>query len=250
MSHERRGVLVTTASEGVRHSANTLLRHSYQQRLTEQGLSPILISSVGGEDHWRHMYEVSYGVLFTGGQDIHPEMYGELVDAQTRQTDKARDVMEQTILAWAIADSKPVLGTCRGEQAIAVYFGAKLIKDLPTSPVNHGNGQNGYEDLSKKQHSITIDPPTKLGTIFQQPKKRIPSGHHQAVDVTTLNVLVVSAYARDSVVEAIEHPDLPFVMGIQGHPEVSRKWEPLFAEFAQAVRRHYLPRKQVRRWEG
>ena len=51
----------------------------------------------------------------------------------------------------------------------------------------------------------------------------------------------LSAWAADGVVEAIELPDAPFVLGVQWHPE-KMNWKEdeasrrLFAAFAKAAR--------------
>jgi putative glutamine amidotransferase len=51
-------------------------------------------------------------------------------------------------------------------------------------------------------------------------KKSFPTNsfHHQAVK-TVKKPLIVSAYAPDGVVEGVEDPTRPFVLGVQFHPE-------------------------------
>jgi putative glutamine amidotransferase len=46
----------------------------------------------------------------------------------------------------------------------------------------------------------------------------VNSRHHQAVKKAAAG-FVVSATAPDGVIEAIERPDLPYVIGVQWHPE-------------------------------
>jgi putative glutamine amidotransferase len=46
----------------------------------------------------------------------------------------------------------------------------------------------------------------------------VNSVHHQAVKNVGQD-LRVAAHADDGVIEAIEHTDLPFCLGIQWHPE-------------------------------
>jgi putative glutamine amidotransferase len=53
----------------------------------------------------------------------------------------------------------------------------------------------------------------------------VNSTHHQAVSRAGSGVLV-SAWAPDGVVEAIELPDHPFALGVQWHPECLAGREP------------------------
>ena len=67
-------------------------------------------------------------------------------------------------------------------------------------------------------HSITINKKTKLYKIINKFKIHVNSAHHQAVDKIGNNLLV-SAIANDNIVEAIEHKNHPWCIGVQWHPE-------------------------------
>ena len=80
-----------------------------------------------------------------------------------------------------------------------------------------------------------------LEQILGQQELWVNSFHHQAVGEVA-GQANLSAWAADGVVEAIELPDAPFVLGVQWHPEkmtqagdeASRR---LFEAFAEAARR-------------
>ena len=57
-----------------------------------------------------------------------------------------------------------------------------------------------------------------LGQIYASDAVDIPSSHHQAVKVLGTSLKPV-AHAEDGVIEAIELPTQPFVVGVQWHPE-------------------------------
>lgn len=57
-----------------------------------------------------------------------------------------------------------------------------------------------------------------LEQILGQQELWVNSFHHQAVGEVA-GQANLSAWAADGVVEAIELPDAPFVLGVQWHPE-------------------------------
>lgn len=72
-------------------------------------------------------------VLFTGGADVSPELYGEKPHAQT-YSDPNRDKVDTYLFKKAIKLDKFVLGICRGSQISTVMAGGKLIQHVN----NHG----------------------------------------------------------------------------------------------------------------
>src|SRR4029079_2805555 len=77
-------------------------------------------------------------------------------------------------------------------------------------PVEHRQ----KEPNSQVTHDIEIEEGTLLARTMGTGALDVNSFHHQAVDRLG-DDLRVSARARDGVVEAIEAPDRPFVLGVQ-----------------------------------
>jgi putative glutamine amidotransferase len=67
-------------------------------------------------------------------------------------------------------------------------------------------------------HYIEVDEGSLLSSIVGQKSIAVNSLHHQAIRAVP-NGLVVSAYAADGTIEAIESPGHRFVLGVQWHPE-------------------------------
>jgi putative glutamine amidotransferase len=73
----------------------------------------------------------------------------------------------------------------------------------------------------------------------------VNSTHHQAVSRPGKGVLV-SAWAPDGVIEAIELPDHPFALGVQWHPEALAGREPRHRAILRGLVEAALERGQER----
>lgn len=145
------------------------------------------------------------GLLLPGGGDLEPWRYGQHNTA-SRGLEPERDQAELALLEQFTAVGKPVLGICRGLQTINVFFGGTLVQDLP--------GHNALEDGDRHHHVRTAA--SFLRQICGE-EATVNSAHHQAVDRLGQGLTAVQ-WARDGVVEALEHRTLP-VWGVQWHPE-------------------------------
>jgi gamma-glutamyl-gamma-aminobutyrate hydrolase PuuD len=145
-------------------------------------------------------------VLFPGGADVNPAIYGEEKLIYT-VSDARADQIDLAILNEAVKNGQKILGICRGHQFIcAAYHKMKLIQDLPTEKLGHGGGHPIFPVRDSIINNIFLDD--------------IVSTHHQGVRYSTLpqekKELVTSIY--HDVVEATETKN---VITLQFHPEFS-----------------------------
>lgn len=75
-------------------------------------------------------------VLFTGGEDINPQIYGENKGSRTG-FNKQRDEEEIDEFNKAYSLSLPMFGTCRGAQLLCAMSGGKLVQHLSHSNMYH-----------------------------------------------------------------------------------------------------------------
>ena len=156
------------------------------------------------------------GLLITGGNfDINPKLYNESTSKKLIFK-KQRTDFELKLFKKFLKLNKPVLGICGGEQLINVACGGSLIQNLnkKNSFIEHEQS-NPRNEVS---HSILIKKKTNLFKIIKTNKISVNSAHHQAVKKLGKN-LIVSATSQDNVVEAIEHVNHPWCIGVQWHPE-------------------------------
>jgi putative glutamine amidotransferase len=138
-------------------------------------------------------------IIFTGGADINPEIYGQRNSASyINKFSIARDVLEIELLNTAINLGKKILGVCRGHQLINAALGGTLVQEIGTIQ-NHGLNHN------------LINVKGIPGKFFES----VNSMHHQGVLSPGKTLEVTSSYG--GVVESTENSN---IVTVQWHPEV------------------------------
>ncbi|PWR07846.1 gamma-glutamyl-gamma-aminobutyrate hydrolase [Micromonospora acroterricola] len=152
------------------------------------------------------------GLLLAGGADVDPGRYGQPRDPRTDDRPD-RDAGELTLLAAALTAEVPVLGVCRGMQLLAVAYGGTLHQHLP-DVVGHDAHRPAPGVYGA--HAVRFAPGSLAATVLAG-VDGVNSYHHQAV--ADPGRLAVTGWAADGVIEAVEDPGRPFVLGVQWHPE-------------------------------
>lgn len=203
--------------------------------------------------HYRELFEGSEGVVFFGGPDIPPSVYGQPTNLLTVVSDPHRHYMELSFLFHllggdrnpafsALLDENPdyrILGLCLGMQTMNVATGGSMIQDIPTQI----HGVYTYQDLlalgpeqihrhystyfnttsgpGRAFHHIRVEENSLMASMTGDPGQYpyVFSSHHQALDQIGAGFRV-TAWSMDGLVaEAIEHTQYPHVIGVQFHPE-------------------------------
>lgn len=190
---------------------------SYIDVLEQIGLTPVLITPAHSAASIDALVDTCCGLVLSGGEDVEPARYGEEPSPALGAVEPTRDEMELRAVSCGLRREMPILGICRGLQLLNVYFGGTLYQDLATErPGELLHEQT--EPWGRRSHGATVDPDSLLHGIVGQERLRINSFHHQAIRDLAAG-LRVSARADDGLVEAIEHLELPWVLGVQWHPE-------------------------------
>ena len=210
------------------------LRARYVQAIEDAGGLPIVLPLVTDKSQQNQLLGQVDGLLITGsGSDLDPELYGERQCVPFRQMSQQRSDLELGISRLAFRGRIPTLGICGGMQSINVALGGTLIQDIAAQ---HSSAINHLPSVSatRKAHGISIAPRTLLERIVGKLKIRVNSSHHQSVKKVP-GRLVTSAVAPDDVIEAIEAPHHPFLLGVQWHPEFLYKHDPIQKKLFQAL---------------
>ncbi|MET7681722.1 gamma-glutamyl-gamma-aminobutyrate hydrolase family protein [Streptomyces sp. NPDC005423] len=149
------------------------------------------------------------GLVIAGGPDVEPSRYGADRDPRTGPPAPARDAWELALIDAALTAGRPLLGICRGMQLLNVALGGTLTQHLD----GHAEALGVFG-----RHPVKPVPGTRYADAVPE-ESSVPTYHHQAVDRLGEGLLV-SAYASDGTVEAIELPAPGWALGVQWHPEM------------------------------
>lgn len=175
------------------------------------------------DDEWLRICD---GFLFQGGDDIDPSFYGEqrLECCGPSKLDMDRRDME-AIRAICKA-GKPMLGICRGLQAVNVALGGSLYQDQGlATQTRHDRMDKPYEGV----HKVSLS--GRLASLYGKQGLEVNSLHHQIAKRIS-PVLEVSALSEDMQAEALEGKG---IIAVQWHPEALGDMT-LFNDLARRVR--------------
>ena len=195
------------------------IKQAYIQAVTRAGGIPVILPASIPAEELPRLAAVFDGFLFSGGADLDPAHYGGELHPNTYGINPERDAFELTVLCLVVDAQKPVFTICRGTQALNVALGGSLIGDIATQQpqaLKHDWFPGFRRD--KLVHQVQIDPSSRIGAIIGAQNILTNSLHHQAIDRPAPG-LRVTARASDGIIEAVEEPTLPFVVGVQWHPE-------------------------------
>lgn len=154
------------------------------------------------------------GIVFSGGADLDPDVYGAPRHLETTGLRPDRDAAELALMKAALERNIPVLAVCRGMQMLNVARGGDLEQHLPERT---GEDSHRKELGVFSRHDVDIEPDSVLGGIIGD-RSLVASHHHQAPGRLGEG-LVAAARAPDKTVEAIEDTDARLVLGVLWHPE-------------------------------
>jgi putative glutamine amidotransferase len=210
-------------------------------RLYEAGALPLVLPYAPDADAAAAAIDAVDALVLIGGDfDIDPHYFGEQPhpDLGTLKPDRTRFELE--LFRLARARRKPLLGICGGMQLINVACGGKLFQHLPAQ---RPDGIEHTQKHSRKvpSHPVEVQGGTRLAAAVGAGALEVNSTHHQAVKEVGEG-LIASASASDGLVEAVEHREAPFCVGVQWHPETLERSEPaarhlgLFRDLVAAAR--------------
>ena len=158
-----------------------------------------------------------HGLIMTGGADIHPSFYGQIVLERCGEIDEERDRFEVELIHSARNRDLPFFGICRGLQVLNVALGGSLYQDLSYRQGTDPAHQSLKERRREVAHLVKIAAHSRLAEIVGARELPVTSTHHQILrDLAP--TLEVSAVAPDGVIEGVEGPGR-FLLAVQWHPE-------------------------------
>ncbi len=229
-----RPLIGVTTSELRRSDMNTVRRHgepahpemalgmTYLRTLDAAGAMPVVLPPLGDPSALLDRLD---GLCLSGGPDVDPSAYGASErHPELGPTEPSLDAFELALAREARARRMPLLGVCRGAQALNVACGGTLHQHL----AGHRQGEAATEPT----HEVRVRPGSRLAALLGPGRHAVNSFHHQAVDRLGEGLRVV-AHAHDGTIEAIEGDG--FLVGVQWHAETLAAHLCLFEALVRAA---------------
>ena len=228
----------------------TRLAKAYYHQVELAGGTPVIIPPSADATAIASTLDAIDGLLLTGGADINPLWQGDMPSPHLHAINSERDLAELLTIRMAYDRGIPMLGICRGMQAIAMALGGKVIQDIYEQESGSEKCISKREEGEAKQSSVDADtaaalsetslplmkhsqdgprneathmvkvcPDSVLSHIYDGAETLyVNSMHHQAVGCTG-NLFHVVATAPDGIIEAMESNCHRPALAVQWHPE-------------------------------
>jgi gamma-glutamyl-gamma-aminobutyrate hydrolase PuuD len=208
---------------------SALVPIDYVRGVEGAGGRPLIVPP--SDDGLEETLDAVDGLIFTGGSDLDPELYGQDAHSETTGVAPARDRAELALLSAALARDMPVLAICRGSQVLNVALGGDLLQHLPDIV---GHDRHKQDPGVFSEHDVTIDGGTRLGDIVGA-HAPVKSHHHQGFGRLGEGLRAV-AHADDGAIEAVEDPSRRLALGVLWHPEAGEDMKLFEALVGEAAR--------------
>ncbi|MDP9285529.1 MAG: gamma-glutamyl-gamma-aminobutyrate hydrolase family protein [Actinomycetota bacterium] len=219
---------LTRAAFGVWDLDAALVPAAYVRSVVRAGGVPLLVPPGAAAEE---ALDALDGLVFSGGSDLDPELYGEEAHAETVGVVRERDDFELDLMRLALARDVPLLAICRGSQVLNVALGGGLEQHVPdrVAADTHKHTPGVFAE-----HEVDVLDGTKLASVVGR-RSAVKSHHHQGYGKLGTG-LREAAQAQDGTIEALEDPDRRFTLGVLWHPEEGDDlalFEALVAEAAE-----------------
>lgn len=210
----------------------TTITKAYYSCVERAGGAPVILPPTTDETILKAQLETVDGLLFTGGADLNPLLWGEEPSPKLGGINAERDRSELLLAKLAYNRNVPMFGICRGLQTLVAAFGGKIQQDISDSQtIKHSQSAVRQEPT----HSVRLTPPdlpTREGLKENDGRESTPplwggregsvllvnSFHHQVASKPG-PCFTVTATSPDGFIEAVESNEHKPIVAVQWHPE-------------------------------
>ncbi len=238
----------TSTGLGPPHQHWQLLADDYVRAVEAAGGAPVILPVMENAEALFDFAASLDGILFTGGSDIDPALYGEAPIAQLHAVQPLRDRFERSLGHFLLEKTNlPLFGICRGMQMLNVLRGGTLYQDLAAQrPQGAAHTLLVYPKWHPS-HEAEVRPGTWFHKTLGTSSIAMNSFNHQAVKELGKGFRA-AVVAEDGLVEGMELEGERLVAAVQWHPEMmlggAHYPAPLLEGFVTACERYQQSRGQ------
>lgn len=197
----------------------TTITKAYYHCVERAGGAPVVFPPTTDETILKAQLEAVDGLLFTGGADLNPLLWGEEPSPKLGSINAERDRSELLLAKLAYNRNVPMFGICRGLQTLVAAFGGKIMQDISDKQtIKHS--QSAVR--SEPTHSVIYKayPESHISPLpwEGQGGGAVNSFHHQ-VAMEAGPCFTVTATSPDGFIEAVESNEHKPIVAVQWHPE-------------------------------
>ena len=215
---------------GVWDQRAVLIPHDYVRMVEQAGGRPLVVPP--SENGVEETLDALDGIVFSGGADLDPALYGASPHAATDTPRIDRDAGELALLRGALERDLPTLAVCRGSQLLNVARGGDIVQHLPEVV---GDEKHKHLPGTFSDHGVEVGAGTRLSALVGE-RAPVKSHHHQGFGRVG-GGLVEAAWAEDGTLEGVEDPSRRFALGVLWHPEAGEDIA-LFEALVEEARRY------------
>ena len=194
------------------------LLEDYARALAQAGAVMLLVGALEPDGAPAVLDRVD-GLVVTGGGDLDPAMY-DSENTHSANIDQAADLRDLALIRAAQRRAMPVLGICRGLQAVNVALGGTLRQEVNGASDDHPALADTPDERNLHRHAVIFSPDCRLADIYGSTERKVNSLHHQGIEHLGVGLRSVGETA-DGSVEAIESLDPRWpLIAVQWHPEM------------------------------
>jgi len=208
---------------------------AYSTAIEKAGGLPLLLPYRTDLSLIPQIVDLCDGVLFSGGDDLDPALYGEQWHPHAARIDPARQTFELALLAEVERRRVPALGICLGCQLMNVHRGGSLIQFLPDHPRPNPIEHRKLDDPTRR-HDVTLVGGSAIASAIGRTTLSVNTSHKQAIRTPGRGLRII-ATAPDGIIEGIEDPTMPLYAAVQWHPERLHEEKEHLAPFKMLVTR-------------
>ena len=193
---------------------------TYTTAVEAAGGVPIIIPPQNGNTS--ELAGLIDGLIISGGGDIDPAAYGDPdIHPTTYGIDAGRDALELALAREVIDREIPTLCICRGIQVLNVALNGTLYQDVADQFGQHleHRQQTGDTPNHEPWHAVTAIAGSLLADVYGDTNIEVNSFHHQGIKDLGDDLIAIGS-SPDGLIESVELPDHPWMLGVQWHPEM------------------------------
>lgn len=198
----------------------TTITKGYYHCVERAGGAPVVLPPTTDESILKAQLDSVDGLLFTGGADLNPLLWGEEPSPKLGGINAERDRSELLLAKLAYNRNVPMFGICRGLQTLVAALGGKIQQDISeTQKIKHS--QDAVR--SEPTHSVSyrgemVSVAATVSEASASDKLLVNSFHHQVASDPG-PCFRVTALSPDGFIEAVESNEHKPIIAVQWHPE-------------------------------